>query len=58
MAKKRIADKEEVQKFLTEVLRDTEADLKDKLKVSECLLKLADDSENTGAFSVEVKVLE
>ncbi len=59
MAKKKIADKKEVQQFLTSVLRDTEADFKDKLKVSEYLLKLADDGEEKeDTLSVEVKVVE
>ncbi len=59
MAKKKIADKKEVQEFLTSVLRDSETDFKDKLKVSEYLLKLADgDDERDDTLSIEVKVIE
>ncbi len=53
--RKKVADKKEVQAFLTSVLRDEAADVKDRLKVSECLLKLADE-ETPHAQNVEVKI--
>ncbi|MDD6309040.1 MAG: hypothetical protein PUB07_06820 [Clostridia bacterium] len=59
MPKKKIADKKEVQRFLTTVLRNEEADVKDRLKVSEYLLKMAGENEATAnTLSVEVKVVE
>ncbi len=54
--RKKIADKKEVQAFLTSVLRDPSADVKDRLKVSECLLKLADEGDAPKAQNVEVKI--
>jgi len=54
--RKKVAVKKEVQAFLTAVLRDESADVKDRLKVSECLLKLADEAESTGSGNVEVKI--
>ncbi len=59
MPKKKIADKKEVQRFLTTVLRNEEADVKDRLKVSEYLLKMAGENEApANTLSVEVKVVE
>ncbi len=54
--RKKIADKNEVRAFLTSVLRNEEADVKDRLKVSECLLRLADESEANAGQSVDVKI--
>ncbi len=54
--RKKVADKKEVQAFLTSVLRDEEADVKDRLKVSECLLKLADEDEDRDTGNLEVKI--
>lgn len=54
--RKKVADKKEVQAFLTSVLRDESADVKDRLKVSECLLKLADEAETPSSQNVAVKI--
>ncbi len=54
--RKKVADKKEVQAFLTSILRDEAADVKDRLKVSECLLKLADEGESPLSQNVEVKI--
>ena len=58
--RKKVADKKEVQAFLTQILRDETADVKDRLKVSECLLKLADEGEerNTGSLDVKIRMVE
>lgn len=54
--RKKIADKNEVRAFLTSVLRNEEADVKDRLKVSECLLKLCDESEEEKGQKVNVSI--
>ena len=54
--RKKVADKKEVQAFLTSVLRDEEAEIKDRLKVSECLLRLLDEGDGAPREDVEVKV--
>lgn len=54
--RKKVADKNEVRAFLTSVLRNEEADVKDRLKVSECLLRLADETERDGGQTVDVKI--
>lgn len=58
--RKKIADKNEVRAFLTSVLRNEEADVKDRLKVSECLLRLFDetDGENGQKIDVSIRVVE
>ncbi|MBQ7036068.1 MAG: hypothetical protein IJN74_01075 [Clostridia bacterium] len=58
--RKKVADKKEVQAFLTKILRDEAADVKDRLKVSECLLKLADEDEekSTGSLDVKIRMVE
>ena len=58
--RKKVADKKEVQAFLTQILRDETADVKDRLKVSECLLKLADEEEekDTGSLNVKIRMVE
>ena len=53
---KKVADKKEVQAFLTKILRDEDADVKDRLKVSECLLKLADEDEEKDENKLHVKI--
>ncbi len=54
--RKKVADKKEVQAFLTTVLRNEEADLKDRLKVSEYLLKLAGEEPAEGGGDVQIKI--
>ena len=54
--RKKVADKKEVQAFLTSVLRDEAADVKDRLKVSECLLKLLETPEGERAQNMEVNI--
>ncbi len=56
--RKKVADKTEVRAFLTSILRDEDADVKDRLKVSECLLKLADEEETGGKIEVKIRVVE
>ncbi len=53
--RKKVADKKEVQAFLTSVLRSEEAELKDRLKVSEYLLKLADE-ETDAPRDVQIRI--
>ena len=54
--RKKIADKNEVRAFLTSVLRNEEADVKDRLKVSEYLLKLFDETEGEKGQKVDVSI--
>lgn len=55
--RRKVADKKEVGAFLTAVLRDEEANVKDRLKVSEYLLKLAEETEErTGTEPIEIIV--
>ncbi len=54
--RKKVADKKEVQAFLTSVLRDEAAEIKDRLKVSECLLRLLEETEDVGSGGVDVKI--
>lgn len=58
--RKKVADKNEVRAFLTSVLRNEEADVKDRLKVSECLLRLCDETEGDagGKVNVSIRVVE
>lgn len=58
--RKKVADKKEVQAFLTTVLRNEDADLKDRLKVSEYLLKMADEAggESGGDIQIKIRVVE
>ncbi len=54
--RKKVADKKEVQAFLTTVLRDETAEIKDRLKVSECLLRLLGEDASPSGQDVEVKI--
>lgn len=57
--RKKVADKKEVQAFLTSVLRSEEAELKDRLKVSEYLLKLAgEEPEAPQDVQIRIRVVE
>lgn len=57
--RKKIADKKEVQAFLTAVLRNEEADVKDRLKVAEYLVKLAgEDTETAKDMQIQIRVVE
>lgn len=57
--RKKIADKKEVQAFLTAVLRNEEADVKDRLKVAEYLVKLAgEDTETPKDMQIQIRVVE
>ncbi len=58
--RKKVADKNEVRAFLTSVLRNEEADVKDRLKVSECLLRLCDETggDSGGKVNVSIRVVE
>ena len=57
--RKKVADKKEVQAFLTSVLRNEEADVKDRLKVSEYLLKLAgEDVDGPRDVQIQIRVVE
>ena len=59
MAKKqKIATSDEICQFWTSVLRNEEADLKDRLKVSEYLLKIGPDETNDDNITVTVKVVD